>query len=627
MNLPHIPNDISTEPHFKRYNSLALFVFLASIFLLPFIFYGEQGIITDSLKFIFFFIGIVFSLAFWAYGQLVQKRVALDAHVLFICAIIVFSLLFLSAVFSKFPAVSWASFSTGYSFIVFALLFILLFIASQLLKKQELVLYAYEAISASFFLSCIIWLALFFIQGKDTTLFTPFFVGTWYDAAIFSGLVVLLSVFLFETFQPRLFRALFIASFCFSFLILFITHAIPVLIILGVMLALIIFVKRDSMISVASLILVFFIMLLNPFLNPILPFETQSLSVSQRFSEITDLAVVQGTFKENIVRALLGSGPNTEIYQYDLYSPRDLTKEPEQRSADVVATFGLFGTFSWIVFFCLLFFFGTRSIVYAIRGISDEGKKWSILIFLPVLYLLILVFLYKTSFTILTLNFLFIGIYLGNLVFQESTFIISLSKRVAQLFFIGMLLIVITVSIAGIFLYTKKTISFVYFNKALVAQTEDETLKLISRALYFSKEDIYYRFLADFYLKKTQDAYHTFRPGEEQNKKIVEYGGMAVSNAQKAIDLDSKNYRNWLALGRIYAVFQKMGIKNSYTQGDIAYTRATDLSPGNELLALEWAEFALEVGDKEHVWGILKEALVHNPTSKILLQKKKEFGF
>jgi len=379
-------------------------------------------------------------------------------------------------------------------------------------------------------------------------------------------------------------------------------------------------------------VLILYLFLISPSIP--ISLSIKALSVSEQRTEIVNLSVTRGTFREGLIRALLGSGPNTNQYQQDLYALAHPTQDELKTeiikpwNKDLLITTGLLGIFLWIVFFTFFLFFGIKSMIQEIFYPNPHKNGGSASLFLIVLYLWIFTFLYPIHFTLLALTFLFTGIYIATLIptrVPDNNFVISLKKRWASLLLISIVGIIIVTSVIGIFLYTNKVISFVYFKKAIISESEQEILDFSAQALRFSQEDIYYRFLADFYLKKTikVSRLHIF---EGRDEKIVIYGKLAISNVQQAITSNDKNYRNWATLARVYSLFQKIGIAESYTYANKAYATAVSLGPNDEQVTLEWAELAWISGEREHARNILQRFLNNNPRNENVLQKRYEWS-
>ncbi|MBI2108569.1 MAG: hypothetical protein HYT93_00105 [Parcubacteria group bacterium] len=331
---------------------------------------------------------------------------------------------------------------------------------------------------------------------------------------------------------------------------------------------------------------------------------------------VENMAVLQETIKESPLRALLGSGPGTVQYQYDLYAPEETPTR--SWSSSLLIQFGLLGGFAWIVFFILFLYFGIWSFL--------EKNALAIGNFIVALYLWIFALLYPVNFTLVAFTFLFTGICITLQIIKDSEnkIIIPLQKRSSRVVFACLVGIVLFTSTLGIIVYTKKSISYAFYQNALVIESKELFLDTVKRALQISKEDIYYRKLADFYIKKTEMAQGLVL-FTEQNKKIVEYGGNAVSYANEAVRINPSDYRNWGTLGNIYLVFERLGVRGGYELGKNAYSEAQKLSPKNEILLLERAELAFLAKDI-HFRELLKELLQYNPHNIEAQKRLREWG-
>ncbi|MBI2618244.1 hypothetical protein HYW58_02210 [Candidatus Kaiserbacteria bacterium] len=397
------PQEQSYQPQSEK---KSLVILLCTLFLLPIVFSPHNLVAPENVKIFFLSVFVLVSFFFLALAEFKKQRMQFYNHPLFFSALFTFAFLFLSAAFSKFPIASWTTSSGGYPFLVFFTLFTVLIASAYLSNTPSRSLYAVQIIVVSFLLTCIVTILQFFAYDFERFAFTPSFFGTWDDLAVFSGLVVLLSVSIFNFSTSLLARFLLLISFIFASLILFLTHQIPVLVILLVLLFLNLIMKKNSFPSTIALFLIALSLLAATV--SISPLNLNRLSVSERLSEITNLPVARETFKEGPIRGLLGSGPNTALYQRDLYSFK--TKPLQSWNTDFLTTWGLLPVFSFLIFLFLLFYSGTRVIFEKFSGTETKQNKIVITFFLPIAYLWILAFFYPMNITLLALTFFLTGI-------------------------------------------------------------------------------------------------------------------------------------------------------------------------------------------------------------------------
>lgn len=341
----------------------------------------------------------------------------------------------------------------------------------------------------------------------------------------------------------------------------------------------------------ASLFLLFF-------LSPLRNFAQTPLEVSPNYRLTLDIV------RQNLQspRFLLGTGPNTFSYSFNLKKPRNVndtvfwnTNFPQGAASfpNWIVTSGALGALAILFLMGVFIWTGVRTTALK-RGSRSIMNVMSQAGFVAVLYMFLIWFLSPTNFTNLLFTFWGVGIFLSSTLFfsyesgEESgrwrELNIFTSPQKTFLFSL-VLVVLMAASIAGLYFETERYISENYFSRALTANAAKDnagTMSNLEKAVgHWKYDEKYHQSLAQATFFQLNDIL-TRRdlPQETLRTQFQDVTSRAIQAAQRASILDAVNPFNAVLLGSIYENL----IPFVAGAGDFAvsnYSKAVSLDPQN----------------------------------------------
>ncbi len=602
-----------------RISFLSLFfvVVLLPVFFLPF-----TKISVDISKGLLVVIGLAVSIIFWALARFSDGKIRLPKSYLLLSGLGILVVVLLSAVFSASKANSLfgSMFDVGTFWFMLAA-FLLMFFSALILgtrEKARAVLLGI-IISATVVLVFQVFrlflptqLSLGVLGGKLGNL-----VGSWNSFGIFAGFSTLMSLFMLEFFVlSKMGKILLSALMVLSLFLLAAVNYLLIWEVLGV-LALVIFVYKMSLASsstgegtdkkpfpaysfaIVMVSLMFFIS--GQFIGSYIPTHLQITNSEVSPSLKATILTTSGVLK---AKPILGIGPNMFNSAWSLYRPAEINSSvfwnvPFNTGSGLiptlVATTGILGILSWLIFFVIFIFAGAKSIFGGIQK-SLNGEVF--FFFAASLYLFIFSFVYFTGSVMSLLALAFTGIFIGLSAKNRENGEMSmefLSDHRKSFFSILSFVLVVIVAAGLSFKYLERFTSVPYFQKALAAQTVPDAQTNINRALSLYTNDLYWRTFAQIYLINLNNLAQKAGTLTDADKADLQQSfNQAVSGSTLAINFNPKNFLNYEMLGDVYNVAASLGVKDAYDKSIQAYNLAAGLNPTNPgtQLALARLSFA-----------------------------------
>ncbi len=339
---------------------------------------------------------------------------------------------------------------------------------------------------------------------------------------------------------------------------------------------------------------------------------------------------------------LLGSGPNTFGYIFNLYKPSGINQtifwstifnSGASAMTSWVGTIGILGVLALL--FLIVAFIWTGIAGTAVRN-SSRGimNVASQAIFVAVSFLFIMWFLYVANFTIMAFAFWGMGLFLaaslffimespekGRSIFKEIRIFTSPPKT----FLFSLLIVGLMVGVViGIYFETNRYIAEIYFSKAIALSTSSgqaansATINNISRAIQFWQYDErYFQSLSQAIFFQLNDLLAKKDLSQETLRaQFQNITTNAISAARQAQTLDPQNPFNSVLLGSIYENLIPF-IADASNFALSAYSGAVSLDPQNPsnylaLARVEIAQADLAVNQKasnEEINGYLDKAV------------------
>lgn len=636
---------------------MSLVIVALCLFALPWFNFSVWGASFEVGKKLLLAVAALVALVFWLISQLQENKIILPKNCILLTLGGVLTLSFLSAVFSGnfWRSIVGFGFEQDTFFTLFILLTIL-FLAASLFqsKRRFLSIYSVLFISALvlFVLQAIVVLVFkldFFAFGRP---FFSFFsngsisslVGKWYDFGVYYGFVAISSLFFLEFRSERKSLPSKLAASCLgiSLVALVFVNYLPVWVALLVFSLWLFFykvflVKKGSLQSKTLAGFSFLVVMVSIFFLTLGSVEGLGQSWASGRTKISGVAIFDvkpswfSTYqiaKASLAeKPLLGVGPNRFASQWIKDKPASVNQTPYWNinfnfGAGYLPTFAITGGLlmlaGWAAFLLSLLWYGFRLV--ARRDIKE--KPLSLVALAGSIYLWVFSVIYVPDSFLLALTFFVTGLFISQL--TENKIIPSLEiwlNRDSKLNLGAVLLIlVLVIGLSGSGFYlVQKYVSLYFYQKGQVEliynKNLDRAQDLVGRAIKLSAQDLYYRKASEIDLAKISNTLTQNDLGMEQKQKQFEtLFNSAVANTQKALEIDKKNYLNWLAQGNVYQLAVSLGVEGSYQKALDSYLQAQKLSPTNpSILVDNLARLEIQKGDSQKAKDYLNQAKALKP--------------
>ncbi len=216
-------------------------------------------------------------------------------------------------------------------------------------------------------------------------------------------------------------------------------------------------------------------------------------------------------------------------------------------------------------------------------------------------------FLASTALFILSV---FLFVFFANIIISVIIFALSLAlvlsntlkwreHKASKLYLIFVFILFIGV-LAGFIVAMNRIRSVYLSNKAMAnfqnTQDINRLEKDLTKSSRIANDDSSYRLLTQFYLFKTRQILNdtsTTTDKETLQREVITSMNNAITSAKTAIDIDKKDYNNYVTLGSVYAFLMTFDTQNKdvdYQNAKDSYNKAISLYPKNPSLFLNLAD-------------------------------------
>ncbi len=620
------------------FEKLSLFFVFLSVFLLPIFFLPFSFVSTQFSTSLLFIYSTIIALFAYIAAMLVRGSVWLP-HInkktfsLFMLVPIVYLLAGISNGFSRMTFFGYTLDSNTVVFMVLAFVYMFLVSVSFKNKNRLFAVYFTFIISSLVFALFLLIRLVFGVETLQFGIFTRLIdtpVGVWNNVGIFFGISTLLSIITTEVLRTsKIMKVILAVALVVSLFFQVLVNNTSLWIVLAVFAGLIglyhffyrtqqvehtTFLQKMSRIPWYTLsvfvISLFFVFFGGQYKAAIS--ETFGISYLEAHpSFATTFEIAKNTLRSE---PLFGSGPNGFLNQWLSFKPDDVTSSVFWNTdfsygIGLIPTFavttGLLGLLSWVIFFGLIIFFGSK-VLFRREG-DVEMTYFTLSSFFVSLFLWTMSVIYVPSTAIFILGLLFTGLFIASLmshaVIPSTTHFFNQSPirgYTTSIVCIGVFLLGIYVSY-GVY---KNFASLWYFQKAsmLVESDLEGSIVHIKKAIDMVPQDVYYRGLTEAYTRKL-DAILAQDVNKVGREKIAtdfrDTLSEAISAAIKAKDVDPTNYINWVALGRVYEIgaIPQINIEGAYELAALSYAEAVKRNPKNPALFIILSRLALLKND------------------------------
>lgn len=635
---------------------IAFWSIFVTIVLLPLFFLPFTAIPIETSKIFLVVIGLAISVIAWSAARFIDGKIIIPKSKLLL-SLFVFSIIALiSALFSKSVSASMFGVMLDFGSFWFILTsFFLAFMTSLVISNEKKAKFLMKGLIVSSLVVMVFQIARFFVPNTLSlgifTSNTGNVVGAWNSLGLFAGMLILISVFIFEFIKLNKERKIFFGVLLFASLLMIISiNFMLIWKLLGIF-TLLIFVYKLSMnsasesgahkkyfpavsFSIVMLSLLFFVS--GQFIGSVLPdtLGLYNVEVNPSFSATFDVA--KEVFKQS---PLLGMGPNKFNQAWDLYKPNIINQSQFWNTAFVsgsstittlIVNTGVLGLLSLLAFFVLLIWNGTQKVFSILK---DQKNHEALLYFIIILYLLSSSVFYSMGLTLFLLIFVFIGIFVGVSSFKTEDYInFSFLDNPRKSSFAIILLVATMITTAGVsFKYIEKVASVSYFAKTLASSDIEAAELSVNKALLLNKNDLYLRTYSQLYLSKVSNIVSGSSTLTDEEKVLVQSSmNNAINASLAAVEYNPQNYLNFEMLGFVYKNSASLGDEASISKSIEAYTKAGELNPRNPLIKLELARINILNSKKAEAKVLALESIALKPNFiqglVLLAQLEKDSG-
>lgn len=185
----------------------------------------------------------------------------------------------------------------------------------------------------------------------------------------------------------------------------------------------------------------------------------------------------------------------------------------------------------------------------------------------------------------------------------------------------GIIAVIVLIFVGGAFIYitVRQIASVRSYSSAVKSFSKNDQstgLQHLTIANQLWPTDFYNRTLANQVLTQVQ----TLKPDQNMAKdalarEVQRVLSIAMSYADISTKLDPKNYRNWIVLGNVYQFFTTLNVEGAADRAKDAYTKAQQLSPNDRTLDLISADLSLAQGNTDAAKTLVQQSIEKYPTT------------
>ncbi|OGI96125.1 hypothetical protein A3I25_00590 [Candidatus Nomurabacteria bacterium RIFCSPLOWO2_02_FULL_42_17] len=641
-------------------NKISFLCLLGMIFLLPFFVLPFFNIVVS--KGLLFTVGILLSAIFWIVGRMIDAEFTFPKSYLLWAGLGLVFTSFLATIFSSNPSLSFIGHGFNVDTFIYTLLFfIAFFLSTQFFNNSKRIFQLFLTFLLSFVIIALFSLFVLFF-GHSDFLKNSFLVniptnivGSLNNLAIFSGLVIILSLITLESLEfKKIFRFFLFAILIIALFFLALANFSFIWLATGLF-ALFLFIcklsfqsdvfekkaedeksgkiffnQRGRFFPTISLIVVLICLVFVVGSGTIGKFVPNFFNV-KNVEFRPSLGTTWFVDKEVLSQSpILGAGPGHFTHEWLVHKPISWNKTNLWNSVfdsgfgiipTALITVGILGGLAWIFFLGAFLFYSIKALAVSNKDrISDYLLLTSLV---GALFLWLVNFIFTPSIVLIALSFIMTGVFLGVLMHRKDIGIFKLqfgNSRIKLFFFNLLLVILLILSIWMGYIFMRKFFAITWTDRAVrsMAQNDlDTSEKYLLRSISLSPTDLSYRFLVDVYTQKLTLLLNSeTKSSTEDAQVIVQKAEIA---ARSAVAYDSENYFNQATLGRLYEFFLSLGVQGSYESAISSYTDARNLNPKDPTVPIALARVEMISKNSDKVRQYLTEALQLKPDYIITL--------
>jgi len=338
----------------------------------------------------------------------------------------------------------------------------------------------------------------------------------------------------------------------------------------------------------------------------------------------TTMTLTTTAWKQNFA---LGVGPNNFSKFWAAYKPIEIN-QTQFWNADfysgsgfvptIAITTGLLGLLSLLAFIGMYLLSGVKAIFA--QANASRSRYLATSTFLVSLYFWVMLFLYTPGITVLSLAFVFTGLFTVTLAPQGIVGLWKIhifSNPKTNFLSVLSIMVLLILSIAGGYFVWERTIAAVNFQNGVLEYQKTGNIALAKEATAKSinmvPNDVYWRGLTEISVTDLGRVLSNITNQNQLTDSVrAEIQGLivdSVESAKKAVELDNGNFSNWFAMGRVYEILASNGIEGSLENARSSYSEAALRSPSNPSVPLALARLDALVGKVDDARANIMKAL------------------
>ena len=534
---------------------------------------------------------------FLAAQFLLREKVYIVPSVINVALFFVAGILILSTTLSMSPQHSLFGFSMEMGTVAsFVVLYILYVAGRNAFGTEHSVAMFLRVLDVSL-IALVLLTVGFGLVGVERMLFDVF------DLGVFSGLVLLLSILRFE-YTKSIISSLVVAAVAYAGLLIGNDRSLQIAVVLGILfiITLKVFARGASSripyfsgFALACVSVLFFF--------PGQPIVSLGQTSDIRPSWEATRTVMAGAVVDNPARAMIGTGPNTFSYAWNLYKPEAINSTPVWNVpfrtgvsgfATLFVAIGLLGSVAVVILALSAAFVGTRRLLLGTDSATHTYFICTALI--AFVYGFMCFVLQVPSIALLAIAFVFLGL-LHSL--AEPRYSARMPSAVKM--FAGAVLIAV-ISTASFFIIVKAYHTLSFERQVLAFNETGDTqhaLATVTCAEKYIDHSVCYRFLSELQRNHIQTLFASEDTLITEGEASMLSADMLL-NAQQAVAMNRADYRNWLVLGNAYTQLAVMGAGDGLERGTESYDKAIALAPKDPFVLLLKAQLVYYLGGNEN---------------------------
>ena len=613
------------------YIALSLSVFLGMIAFVP------GGFISSSaLKGYLLVASVLVAFVAWLVARLIEGSFHIPRTPVIASAGILILVLFLSALFSKVPYLSFfgESFESG-TFAVLGSLLLGVFLCSMIFAKRARIYAFFQTFFLVYIVLAVFQLVHIFIPNLTSLgMFynradTP--LGVWSDFSLISGAALIGFVLVLQFMRPtKMARIISLVGAALALFFVILTNILMVWILVGisavVILVYALIVNRFSenrpfpfLMFGLSLVTLFFI-LANGLVGPAL---SNLLNVSYIDVHPSLNASLQVSGASLRIDPVFGAGPNRFLSQWLEHRPTIVNNNRFWDSAFLsgssflMTTGVLSGALGILALLMFLLSYGYEGFSKAFRnGTHPEDGIFMFSLLLISFYFILAMLLYSPGISVIIPGFMLVGIFVAALVGEGrigQIHIGFLKETRAGFFSILAIVLLLMVSAGTAYASTQRFAAGVFFQRGVKAAQNgdlDRANLRIGQAIELADLPLFERTRTAVAAQSIRNTMAASGSSSEQVRTVLQ-NAVAIGNAAvlQAIALDPTDPANYTTRGDFMGLLAPLKVEGSFAAAEEAYMKVIEIAPHYPKSYLSLAQLYFEGGDSVKARSYIEKAL------------------